>query len=45
MTAVSGGRAGMDIVLVSGGVRVNFFSEAGKVLCFGFRVRMVLIRH
>lgn len=34
---------GNPIALVS--ARVNFFSVAVTVLCFGFRMRMVLIIH
>jgi len=42
---VDGTEYGIDIVLVSAGIRLISFLVAVIVLCFGFRMRIMLIIH
>ena len=42
---VDGIEYGVDTVLVLAGIELIFFLVAGTVLCFGFRMRTMLITH
>lgn len=42
---VNGIEYGVDIVLFSAGIELVFILVAGRVLCLGFKVRIMLITH